>query len=65
MPGLLICLDFALLAVTLVLLKKMFSKKSAPLPPGPPKLPVLENLLDMPASHEWLTFGDWGEKYGT
>lgn len=65
MPGLLIYFDFALLAVTLVLLKKIFSKKSAPLPPGPPKLPVLENLLDMPASREWLTFGDWGEKYGT
>jgi len=64
MPGLLIYLDVALLMLTLALIKKVFTKRSAPLPPGPTKLPLLENLFDMPSSEEWFTFADWGKKWG-
>ncbi|KAE9382536.1 hypothetical protein BT96DRAFT_1010472 [Gymnopus androsaceus JB14] len=35
-----------------------------PLPPGPPKFPIIGNFFDMPTEKEWLTFAQWGEKYG-
>lgn len=64
MANLLTLVDIAMLAFAVTLLKKILAKKSAPLPPGPPKLPLLENILDMPSSQEWFTFAKWGEKWG-
>ncbi|KJA23927.1 hypothetical protein HYPSUDRAFT_39442 [Hypholoma sublateritium FD-334 SS-4] len=64
MPSALIFLDVGLLAVGVILIKKILSTHTAPLPPGPRKLPFLGNLLDMPSSQEWLTFADWGRKWG-
>ena len=46
---------------------KMFisrSRQRAPFPPGPKPLPVVGNLLDMPKSHEWYKFAEWGTQYG-
>ena len=37
---------------------------AAPLPPGPKKLPLLGNLLDMPTEREWLKFSTWGNQFG-
>ncbi|KAF7358290.1 hypothetical protein MVEN_00878300 [Mycena venus] len=34
-----------------------------PLPPGPKKLPLIGNLLDMPSTFEWVTYMDWSRKY--
>ncbi|KAL1751069.1 hypothetical protein FB107DRAFT_222736, partial [Schizophyllum commune] len=48
----------ALLAV--VLLRR---RRSLPLPPGPPSLPIIGGLLSMPSEKEWLTFAKWGRKY--
>ncbi|KAF8961871.1 cytochrome P450 [Flammula alnicola] len=64
MASFLAFLDVALLALALVLLKKILSKSSAPLPPGPRKLPLLGNLLDLPTTQEWVTFAEWGQKWG-
>jgi cytochrome P450 len=64
MAGLLSLLDIAMLVFAGILLKKLMTKKSERLPPGPPKLPLLENLLDLPSSREWLTFAEWGQKWG-
>jgi len=60
----LIWLDVVAAVVGILLVKKIFTKRSGPLPPGPSKLPILENLLDMPTSHEWITFAEWGKKWG-
>ncbi|KAF8187480.1 cytochrome P450 [Pholiota molesta] len=57
--------DIALLVLGLVLLKIAFKRPSvAPLPPGPRRWPLLGNLPQMPTSREWLTFADWGKKWG-
>jgi len=57
-------LEIALAILTVILLKKVFTKRSIALPPGPPKLPLLGNLLDMPTERAWITFADWGKKWG-
>ncbi|KAL5520731.1 hypothetical protein ACEPAF_2734 [Sanghuangporus sanghuang] len=35
-----------------------------PLPPGPRRLPLIGNALDMPPKEEWEAARKWGEKYG-
>jgi hypothetical protein len=32
--------------------------------PGPPRLPLIGNLLQMPESEAWVTYKKWGETYG-
>ncbi|KAJ7157971.1 cytochrome P450 [Mycena crocata] len=34
------------------------------LPPGPKGYPLIGNVFDMPTSHPWKTFAEWGEQYG-
>lgn len=36
---------------------------SPPLPPGPPKLPLLGNLFNLPSDFEWETFQALGKEY--
>jgi hypothetical protein len=60
----LIWLDVVAAVFGIILVKKFFTKRPSALPPGPSKLPILENLLDMPTSQEWITFAEWGKKWG-
>ncbi|KIJ20113.1 hypothetical protein PAXINDRAFT_166256 [Paxillus involutus ATCC 200175] len=58
-------LDLCLAGVGLYLVKQLVTKKNpAPFPPGPKGLPLLGNLADMPSVKPWLTFTEWGQKYG-
>lgn len=43
---------------------KRLTGSSLPLPPGPRRLPVLGNLLQMPTSHAFLTWQEWSREYG-
>jgi len=59
-------LDLCLAGVGLYLVKQVLTKKQAlaPLPPGPKGLPLVGNIADMPSIKPWLTFAEWGRKYG-
>ncbi|KZV63206.1 cytochrome P450 [Peniophora sp. CONT] len=66
----LLSLDALLVLSVLVLasawqrLKAAKARESVPLPPGPPGLPIFDNLLDIPKANEWITYRDWSIKYG-
>lgn len=35
------------------------------LPPGPPGLPMVGNILDVPSSDHWVKFAELGDVWGT
>ncbi|KAJ6559693.1 cytochrome P450 [Mycena capillaripes] len=40
-------------------------RRNLPLPPGPKKLPLLGNILDMPYARPWETCMEWSKTYGS
>lgn len=51
--------------VAVAVLYALTGKRSkARLPPGPPGLPVVGNIFDIPKSRPWVKFAEWTEKYG-
>lgn len=59
-------LDIVLAVAGLAIAHRLLNRKrlAAPYPPGPPGLPLLGNVLDMPNHHEWYKFAEWGQQYG-
>lgn len=35
------------------------------LPPGPPKWPIIGNLLHIPKNYAWQVYANWGKQYGS
>ena len=42
---------------------KTHKRPSLSLPPGPKKLPLPGNLLDLPKTERWLKYIEWGEEF--
>ena len=58
-------LDLCLAGVGLYIIKQVLTNKQpASFPPGPKGLPLVGNIADMPSVKPWLTFAQWGQKYG-
>ncbi|KAJ7080831.1 cytochrome P450 [Mycena belliarum] len=51
--------------LALIALWKKFTqgKSTLPLPPGPPKRPLVGNLFQMPSTSEWETYTEWSKTY--
>ncbi|KAG2337086.1 cytochrome P450 [Suillus weaverae] len=57
-------LDLCLAAIGAYLVKQVFNKNPASYPPGPRGWPLIGNIQDIPHIKPWLTFAEWGKKYG-
>ena len=63
--SLVLCLAIVVLFLAFKLLKKRATTKSClPLPPGPPPLPLIGNLLDLPTEYDWIHWGKHKVLYG-
>lgn len=62
-----VLLDLLVVVLAFLAFSTLYSRgkqKKLPFPPGPKRLPVIGNLLDMPAGAEWITYKRWGNLYG-
>ncbi|KAJ6533290.1 cytochrome P450 [Mycena vulgaris] len=56
-------LIFAAAVVSLCYLRLRRNRLKLPLPPGPPKLPLVGNLFHIPSTFEWETYLEWSKAY--
>lgn len=43
----------------------LVNQRQSRVPPGPPRLPVVGNLMYMPKESAYVTFNDWAKEYST
>jgi hypothetical protein len=58
------CFAVSLFIYLLVLFRDHRRRRGLPYPPGPPPLPVIGNILDVPKDAPWSVYADMSKKYG-
>ncbi|KAI0332486.1 cytochrome P450 [Cubamyces sp. BRFM 1775] len=53
-----------LLLVAVFVAHRLRKRWLRPLPPGPRGWPIIGNVFDVPSAYHWLTFTDWGQRWG-
>ena len=57
--------EFGLVGLVVCLLVRVVRRKqSLPLPPGPPGIPFVGNILLMSPNKGWVDFEHWSKTYG-
>lgn len=58
--------DVAAVAAVVYVASRVFStsRTTSSLPPGPPPLPIIGNVLNLPQSEPYKAYIQWGHKYG-
>ncbi|KAJ7016901.1 hypothetical protein C8F04DRAFT_490857 [Mycena alexandri] len=51
------------LVATLLTSSWLSRRKRLPLPPGPPKLPLVGNLFNFPSKFQWKQYAKWSKEY--
>ncbi|KAI0045677.1 cytochrome P450 [Auriscalpium vulgare] len=52
------------MASLVLLLVGLRRRKGHTYPPGPPQLPVIGNLFDLPTETPWIKYTEWAQQYG-
>ncbi|CAG9942497.1 unnamed protein product [Clonostachys rosea f. rosea IK726] len=55
----------ALGLITVYFVRRLVTTPSLPLPPGPPALPVIGNVHQVPKTFAWRQFAEWRKQYGS
>ena len=58
------CFAVSLSLYLLVVFRDHRRRGGLPYPPGPPRLPIIGNLLDVPKDAPWSAYADMSKKYG-
>jgi cytochrome P450 len=50
--------------ITFLIIFLYVKRQRLPLPPGPPPIPIIGNLHQIPKQNPWRTYQEWHKKYG-